>query len=192
MSSDHDDQHDDDHRVITDRVPAGVWLVEPGSSQINIRARSLFSLVPVNGFFEHFGGELRVDAEGVARGELNVQASSFRTGIDARDARLRSAEFFAVGEFPLISFEASSISPLARPEMRISEEERMTVEGQLRIQEAIIPLSFPATFIAHGDHLHVEGKVRIDHRAAGLGWTRPGLIGKSVRADIALTLKPAP
>lgn len=182
--------HEGEHRVVADRVPAGVWRVEERASQVNIRARSVFGLLPVNGFFERFGGELRTDQQGGAAGTLELRAASIQTGIDARDARLRSDEFLGADAHPVIDFELESVGPEVRHEMRLSDEERMTVTGRLRIRGRSIPLSFPATVIAHGDHLHIECKVRIDHHAAGLGWSRPGLIGKTVRAEVALTLNP--
>ena len=53
---------------------------------------------------------------------------------------------------------------------------------------AITLAAFTAYAIAHGDHLHLEGRATIDHAAAGLGWSKPGFVGKSVRTEIALTL----
>lgn len=180
------------HSVIVDRVPAGVWRVDPSGSQLNIRARSLFGLLPVNGFFERFEGELRAEANARVSGALAVEAASIRTGIDQRDRRLCSAEFLDVAAHPLIRFELASIGPGAAPELRLSEEQRMTLSGVLSVRGVEIPLSAPVTVIAHGDHLHLECRARIDHHAAGLGWKRPGLIGRAVSVEVALTLRLAP
>jgi polyisoprenoid-binding protein YceI len=186
-----DGAEEHEHVVIVDRVPAGVWIVDPAGSQVNFRTRSLFGLVPVNGIFERFAGELRVDAAGATTGSLNVRVDSIQTGIDSRDERLRSAEFFDARTHPDVVFVVESIGPRTQQEMRLSEEDRMTISGRLELKGTSIELSFPVTVIAHGDHIHIEGKVKIDHQAAGLGWTRPGIVGKTVRADVALTLNPS-
>jgi polyisoprenoid-binding protein YceI len=183
---------DDDHHVIVDRLPAGVWIVDPRGSQVNFRARTIFGLLPVNGMFASFEGEMRVDADGVASGTLNVESGSIETGIHRRDEHLSSPEFLDVIVHPRILFTLGSVQTRAQQDMRFSSEDQMLLTGQLKIRDTVIALELPVTVIAHGDHLHMEGKVRIDHRAHGLRWARPGLVGKTLRVEVALTLNPQP
>jgi polyisoprenoid-binding protein YceI len=174
-----------EHEVLT-RLPTGAWKVDPSSSQLNFRART-FLVLPVNGFFARFGGELTVDADGGVDGTLVVDTASVQTGIDRRDEQLRGTEFFATAQHPEMTFTVSStgVGPVD-----VFEQARIEVTGSLRIGDRSLALGFPATVILHGDHLHVEAHVAIDLSAAGLGWTRPGIVGRSARADVALTLRP--
>lgn len=167
--------------VLTDGLPAGTWTVDPNASQVNFRARTLFVL-PVNGFFQRFSGQLQVDRDGNASGALVIDTASLQTGIRRRDEHLRSADFFLVERHPEMTFTLESLD---------ADREGLNLKGSLRVRDRSLPLSFPVTAIAHGDHLHVEGRVVIDHTAAGLGWTRPGMVGRTARADVALTLQPA-
>lgn len=179
----HDHDHDHDHTLITDRLPEGVWVVDPGGSEVLFKARTIFGLLPVNGVFERFSGEMNVDADGAAHGKLVVEAASVGTGIRKRDEHLLSTDFLAALEHPQITFTLDGFEP--------SGEDHLDVTGSLQIRETTIPLSFTAYAIAHGDHLHLEGRATIDHDAAGLGWSKPGFVGKTVRTEIALTLSRA-
>lgn len=180
---DYDDDNDHDHTLIVDRLPTGVWEVEHGSSEVNFRAKALFGLIPVNGFFDEFSGELRVDEDGKARGTLVVQTGTLKTGIDRRDADLRSPRYLGSTEHPQMTFTLESIEP--------SGDDHLKLTGSLAVREKTIPLSFPVYAIQHGDHLHIEGRVQLDHHAAGFDWAKPGMVGKAVRADVALTLTSA-
>ena len=177
------DHHDHDHTLITDRLPEGFWAVDPDGSEVLFKARTIFGLLPVNGVFERFNGEMHVHPDGAAHGTLVVDATSIRTGIGRRDEHLISDDFLAAIEHPQITFTLESFEP--------SGEDHLNVTGELQIRDTTIPLSFTAYAIAHGDHLHLESRANIDQDAAGLGWTRPGFVGKSVRAEVARTLSRA-
>ncbi len=177
----HDDhEHDDhDHALIVDRLPAGVWRVDPRGSEVLFRARA-FGFLPVGGVFEAFGGELSVDAQGSASGRLVVQTVSVNTGLARRDASLRSGAYFDSARYPEMTFTLERLEA--------SGSDHLNLTGTLEIQQRSIPLTFPVYAIAHGDHLHLEGRVLVDHHAAGLGWARPLFIGRRARAEAALTL----
>jgi polyisoprenoid-binding protein YceI len=180
--SDHDHEHDPDHahELITDRLPEGTWQVDPDGSEVLFKARTIFGLLPVNGVFEQFSGELFVDAVGAARGTLVIEAASIGTGIGRRDEHLMSDDFLAALRYPHVTFTLESLEA--------SGEEHLNVTGDLQIRDTTIPLLFTAYVIAHGDHLHLEARATLDHDAAGLRWSKPGIIGKRVRAEVALTL----
>jgi polyisoprenoid-binding protein YceI len=184
---DHDehdhDEHDHDHTLIVDRLPEGAWQIDPHGSEVLFKARALFGLLPVTGVFERFGGEMTVDAEGAASGRLVVETASINSGIRRRDADLRSASYFDSDKYPQMTFTLDKLEP--------SGEDHLNVTGTLQIHHVSIPISFPVYAIAHGDHLHLEGRVTVDHDIAGLGWSKPALVGKMVRAEAALTLNPA-
>jgi polyisoprenoid-binding protein YceI len=178
---DHDGHdHDQDHALIVDRLPAGLWHVDRGSSEVNFRAKALFGLLPVNGFFDEFSGDLTVEEDGDAHGTLVVQTATLHSGIDRRDADLKSSRYLASDQYPQMTFTLESIQP--------GGDDHLTLTGKLTIREKTIPLSFPVYAIQHGDHLHIEGRVQVNHDAAGFDWAKPGMVAKAVRTDVALTL----
>jgi polyisoprenoid-binding protein YceI len=170
-----------EHEELVGGLPPGTWRVDPDSSQVNFRSRTLFVL-PVNGFFEQFGGELRVDGEGNASGSLVIETASLRTGVRRRDHDLRGARYFLVEQFPQMTFTIESLA---------ARGDGLELTGALVIRDRSLPLSFPVTAIAHGDHLHLEARVVVDHETAGLGWAKPGMVSRTARAEVALTLLPA-
>jgi polyisoprenoid-binding protein YceI len=177
---DHDPDHDHDHALIVDRLPEGHWTVDQHGSEVLFKARALFGLLPVAGIFQEFSGELAVDADGGVSGRLVVQTASVNSGIDRRDADLRSAAYFDSDTYPEMTFTVERLEP--------SGSEHLNMSGTLQIEQKSLPLRFPVYAIAHGDHLHLEGRVIVDHDAGGLGWSKPVLVGKRVRAEAALTL----
>jgi polyisoprenoid-binding protein YceI len=169
-----------EYEVLTDRLPTGNWRVDPDSSQLNFRARTLFVL-PVNGFFENFSGVLHIDQEGNASGALVIDTASIQTGLRGRDQHLRGADYFLAEQHPEMTFTVKSLT---------TGRDGLKLAGSLRIRDRSLPLSFPVTAIAHGDHLHIEGRAQVDLATGGLGWAKPGTVGPSARADVALTLQP--
>ncbi len=176
----HDHEHDHDHALIVDRLPEGTWKVDPDGSEVLFKGRAMFGLLPVNGVFSGFSGELEVDAAGTAAGTLTVEPGSITTGIAKRDTHLKSADFFDIERYPTFSFTLETIEP--------SSHDYLNLTGTLDVAGKRIPLSFPTYAIAHGDHLHLEGRMVVDYDAAGLKWSRPGMVGKKVKAGAALTL----
>jgi polyisoprenoid-binding protein YceI len=179
--NDHDHGHD--HVLVVDRLPEGRWQVDPDGSEVVFKARALFGLLPVTGVFERFAGELAVDSAGAASGRLVVETATIVTGIARRDADLRSAAYFDADQYPQMSFIVDAIEA--------GVNSHLTARGSLKLLDATIPLNFPVQAIVHGDHLHLEGSVKLDHDVAGLGWSKPVLVAKTVRAEAALTLNQA-
>ncbi len=177
---DHDGHDHDNHAVIVDRLPAGAWSIDPDGSDVFFKARALFGLLPVTGVFERISGGLMVDAQGGVNGQLVVETASVNSGVRRRDADLRSPAYFDSAQFPQMTFMIDALTP--------SGHDHLTATGSLQIQSTRIPLDFPVYAIAHGDHLHLEGSVKVDHDVAGLGWSKPLLVGKRVKAEAALTL----
>ena len=190
MTSQHDHpEHDDpeyeayeahDHTLILDRLPPGHWHIDPDSSEVLFRARALFGLVPVTGVFERFAGEIRVAEDGAASGRLEVEMASIYTRMRRRDAILRSDAYFGADQHPRMTFTLERFEP--------SGEDHLNAIGSLEIRGRTVPLSLPVLAIAHGDHLHLEGGVKLDHDVAGLGWSKPLLVSRMIRAEVALTL----
>ena len=176
----HDHDHEHDHTLIVDRLPEGEWQVDPHGSEALFKARALFGLLPVTGVFESFSGELSVDAAGAVDGRLVIQTASINSGVARRDADLRGSSYFDSAKYPEMTFTPEKIEP--------GGAEQLNLSGSLQIRDTSIPLKFPVYAIAHGDHLHLEGGVTIDHEAAGLGWSKPVVVGKRARAEVALTL----
>jgi polyisoprenoid-binding protein YceI len=175
----HDHEHDHAHSLIVDRLPAGVWTIDPHGSEVLFKAKA-FGFLPVVALFEEFAGELTADPAGGVGGTLAIQTASINSGWARRDERLRSAAYFDVEKHPQMTFTLTKIEP--------GGAEHLNLSGSLEVLGRPVPLSFPVYAIAHGDHLHLEGEVMVDHDLAGIGWSKPFFVGNRLKLETALTL----
>ena len=76
------------------------WNIDLGHSGVNFSIRHMV-ISKVRGRFAKFTGVLNLDDENVTRSvvEATIDASSIDTGVEQRDAHLRSADFFDVEKY---------------------------------------------------------------------------------------------
>jgi polyisoprenoid-binding protein YceI len=81
------------------------WIIEPGHTEVEFRARHMM-VTWVRGLFKDIQGRLELDWDRrlEASFEGEIDATGIWTGEPARDAHLRSADFFDVEKHPKISF----------------------------------------------------------------------------------------
>jgi polyisoprenoid-binding protein YceI len=161
-------------------LPEGTWRVDPEASELTFSSRGMFGLVPVHGTFGVYEGELVLDGREM-RGELRIQAATLNTKNKRRDAHLRSADFFHVTVHPTVTFSVIELVP--------SADGGLELAGTLRIRDNELRLQAPvqATLLA-ADRLRLDTNVSVDRDAAGVGWSKMGMIrGKAhLRASIVL------
>jgi polyisoprenoid-binding protein YceI len=162
------------------QLPAGTWEVDAKSSELGFGARGMFGLVPVHGHFGAFSGTLSVD-DASAHGELTVQAESLDTHNAKRDEHLRSADFFDVATHPTLAFELTGIES--------AENGQVTASGMLRIRESAVELQVPVTVSPAGsDRVVLSATVDVDRGAAGVGWSKLGMVKGKAHLSAKLTL----
>jgi polyisoprenoid-binding protein YceI len=162
-------------RTTAPTPPRGVWHVDATASTLEFRSRGMFGLVPVRGTFGDYEGTLTVDEQG-ARGVLRIAAASLDTGNEKRDAHLRSDDFFAVETHPTVTFSLAGIGV-------------ETLTGVLQIRDTKLEITAPITIVeASPTRLQLRTDVAVDRTAAGVGWSKLGMIqGKAhLHAHIAL------
>lgn len=162
-------------------LPAGRWRVDPQASELGFMARGMFGLAPARGTFGEFGGELAVDANG-ARGELRIAAATLDTGNAKRDVHLRSGDFFDAAAHPTVTFSLSDVRP--------ATDGGLTLTGLLHIHETQLQLTAPLdATLDDSNRLRLQTTLSVDRAAAGVGWSKLGMIkGKAhLHADLVLT-----
>jgi polyisoprenoid-binding protein YceI len=127
----------------------------------------MFGLAPVKGTFGTVDGELTVDTSG-ARGELRITAATLDTRNSKRDKHLRSADFFHAEQHPTIVFTLTDITH--------GPGDDLLATGVLRIRDNTLEITTPLAVTAHDDHLHLSTEISVDRTAAGLGWSKLGMI----------------
>jgi len=86
---------------------AGAWVFDPSHSSVEFVARHLM-VSKVRGGFSTFSGTVTVaDPVEDSRVEVAIDAASFTSGDDNRDAHVRGEDFLDVERFPALTFKGS-------------------------------------------------------------------------------------
>jgi polyisoprenoid-binding protein YceI len=135
----------------------GKWVIDPSNSNVTFSVRHLVS--KVTGSFGEFKGEADV-LEDISNSTVYgvADVTTITTDDEDRDARLRSPEFFDVGNHPTITFKTNRWN-----ESEASDE--ITLEGELTIRDVTQPVTFVGEF----------GSVQVDE------------VTGQTRADLKLT-----
>jgi polyisoprenoid-binding protein YceI len=164
----------------TAELPEGTWRVDPEASEVTFSSRGMFGLVPVRGTFGVYEGELVLDGRNV-HGELRIQAATLNTNNKKRDTHLRSADFFHVTVHPTVTFSVIELVP--------SADGMLHLAGTLRIRDNELRIDTPveARRLAD-DRLHLATKVSVDRDAAGVGWSKMGMIRGKAHLGASIVL----
>jgi polyisoprenoid-binding protein YceI len=116
------------------------WKVDNAHTSLEFSARHMM-VSTVKGHFNEFSGEVEIDPDDLTRSwaKAEIQVGSVDTREDRRDAHLRSADFFDVEKFPLITYKSGKI------ESRGSNQFR--VEGELTIKGVTRPIELDVEFL---------------------------------------------
>lgn len=93
------------------------WKVDPYHTSLNFTiSHSNISLV--NGKFLDYTGVLTMDGETLSNAsfDFTVKVKSINTNVDDRDNHLRSADFFEVEKYPLMTFKSTKIAATDKPD----------------------------------------------------------------------------
>ncbi|MCG2623503.1 YceI family protein [Arthrobacter sp. I2-34] len=115
----------------------GVWKLDMSHSEIGFTVRHA-GISKVRGRFTSAEAEARV-GESLADSTLHatVQTASFDSGDANRDAHVRSADFFDVEQFPVMTFKATSVE---------GDGEDYTLTGDLTIRDVTKPVELEVEF----------------------------------------------
>jgi polyisoprenoid-binding protein YceI len=131
------------------QLPNGTWQVDPVHSSVEFHVKHL-GIATVKGHFSQFEGTLE-SSDGAAKAYGTVQVASVDTREPARDAHLRSADFFEVDRYPQITFSSRSIRP--------RDEDEFEIEGELTIHGVSRPVTLQAEL--QGTQTDPQGNQRI-------------------------------
>ena len=188
------------------RIGLFFWMALAVSAAIPVSASETFTADPahsyigftvshmviskVKGHFGEFTGTLLYDAKDPAKSSVqgSIKAASIDTGVDKRDAHLRSADFFDVEKFPEITFASKKVEKRGSGMVAIG---MLTIKGVSRRVEIPFKVLGPAKDPWGGERLGVEvTPFTIDRRDFGLTWnttleTGGVLVGNDITIELA-------
>jgi polyisoprenoid-binding protein YceI len=165
------------------------WRIDAAHSTIGFAVKHM-RFTTVHGRFSAVAGTIRLAPDHIARSRVDVtiDTASIDTGVGARDAHLRSADFFDVERYPVASFHSTRVAGTAH---------RLVVDGDLTIRGVTQPISLTGAYQGTGidpsgvEVAGFEATGRLDRKAFGLGWNQAlesggVLVGNEVRLTLEL------
>lgn len=166
------------------------WKLDNAHTQIAFSAKHMM-VTTVRGTFHDVEGTVRLDEADPTRshGEFRVRAASVDTTFAARDAHLRSPDFFDVERYPDITFVSTRI--------RRTGDDEFAVTGDLTIRDMTRPVTFEVELdgivpgMRGGRHAGLSAKTKLARDDWGLNWNvaleQGGwLVGKEIKLEITI------
>lgn len=150
------------------------WTLDPTHTLVGFSAKHMM-FTTVRGKFNEVRGTIRIDAQNPKRSEVEVEipAASIDTGVEQRDAHLRSADFLDVENHPLITFRSRRIEGAPRnPGDRFRVIGDLTIRGTTR--EVVLDATYEGVGVDPwgGQRAGFSASTKIDRRDFGLTWNQ--------------------
>jgi polyisoprenoid-binding protein YceI len=145
------------------------WTTDPDHVTIQFAAKHMI-VATVRGHFADYAIDLDIDSENLTNSgaTVTIQAASLETRNEDRNAHLRSADFFDVENYPVITFVSRSIEQRGKTDFRI--------HGDLTIRDVTRPITFEADVIGPfvdpwgGERISLSATSKVNRKAFGLTW----------------------
>jgi polyisoprenoid-binding protein YceI len=150
-------------------IKPGTYKIDPIHSRIGFIARHAM-VTKVRGSFNEFSGSGFFDPEDPSKShlELNIEAASIDTRNADRDAHLRSNDFFAMDQFPKISFVSTAVEELS--DVRYGVTGDLTIKGITR--QVTIEFEYTGRSVdpQGNERIGFEGTTRVNRKEWGVNW----------------------
>jgi polyisoprenoid-binding protein YceI len=154
--------------LLRDGTLAGSWTLDPARSEVRLKTRHTWGLLPLTAVFGQVSGSGTVTAAGEVSGVIAVAAASLNTKNKQRDQHLRSAAFFDVANHPDLTYTVDSVRPAA---------DGARVDGRLTVRDQTRPAPFDAAVSAgaDGNEVTLDGALQVNRGDFGLTWNFTGI-----------------
>ncbi len=148
-----------------------VWSIDPAHTEVSFAVKHLM-ISTVRGRFADVRGTIRLDENDVTTASVDAEiaTASIDTRQEQRDTHLRSADFFEVEKYPLITFRSRSVERV--------KGERYRIIGDLTIRDVTREVVLEGSDEGRGkdpwggDRLAFSATTAIDRRDFGLTWNQ--------------------
>jgi polyisoprenoid-binding protein YceI len=177
---------------MTTAAATRTFQIDKTHSEATFQVRHL--ITRVRGNFSDFDGTIEFDESRPEQSSVlfTIQAASINTNVADRDAHLRSSDFFAVEQYPTITFRSTAIAPRGGQHFEVTGD--LTMRGVTR--QVVIPVSFLGTATDPWGNQKVafEGEVTLNRKDFGLNWnaaleTGGFLVGDEVKVSLSIQAK---
>ena len=174
---------------------ADIYSIDPTNSFVTFSVKHL-GLSSVKGQFRDLQGLIVLDNGIITEARATIQVKSVDTGVQQRDDRLRSADFFDAPNYPTISFETKRITKNRVYGKRHNIwDGGLTVVGELTMHGVTRKLQFaakqngPSKDLSGNMRIGLEAKTRLKRKDYGLVFnqaleTGTQVVGEEVEIEL--------
>jgi polyisoprenoid-binding protein YceI len=110
---------------------ASTWQIDPVHTNIQFSVRHLM-ISNVKGVFHKFNGVFEIDDKDITKtkASVTIDVASIDTGIEKRDEDLRSANFFEVAKYPIMTFVSKKFMRVGANKFKMTGD--LTMHGVTR------------------------------------------------------------
>src|SRR6266851_2791707 len=166
------------------------WQIDPAHSAAHFSVRHLM-ISNVRGEFTKLSGSALINPADRTKStaEITIEAASINTREPQRDEHLRSADFFDVANYPVLTFRSKRIESLGAETFKLTGD--LTIRGVTKevtfdVEGPTPPVKDPWGYIRAG----VTASTKVNRKDFGLVWnalTEAG--GVVVGDDVKITIE---
>jgi len=147
------------------------FQIDNDHTAVGFAARHML-LSTVRGRFNNYRTQLELDTDDLtqSRVEVDIDAGSVDTAVPARDAHLRSQDFFDVEHYPTLRFVSRKVERLYPAHFRVTGE--LTIKDTTREIALDVEFGGIAEDLVAGTRLGFIAKGSIERREFGLLWDK--------------------
>lgn len=147
------------------------WEIDSSHSSVHFSVRHLV-IAKVRGAFARWSGTVQVPDGDFSKATVSVtiDASSIQTGVDQRDAHLKSPDFFDVAEHPELRFVGRRVEPRSLSELDVVGD--LTIKGITREVVLRVEQHGQAKDPWGNQRAAFTAKTSIDRKEFGLTWNQ--------------------
>ena len=162
------------------RAQVPVFEVTPVTSTIKFDVKAS---VPIAGNFDKWDAVLTFPSKDVTSGvlDINIQAASVNTGSGMKNNKLKSKDFFDVGQSPLITFKSTKVVQTGPTTFDVAGD--FSIRGVSRSETLTLAISGKGTGAGT-----INGAMAFDRRAYGMNSGIP-FIKIADRVEVTIDLK---
>ncbi|HTR20504.1 MAG TPA: YceI family protein [Gemmatimonadales bacterium] len=151
--------------------PRTAWQIDPTHTDVEFTVRHLM-ISNVKGRFANATGAASFDLEnpGKAALEVTIPVATIDTGVEQRDAHLRSPDFFDAPSFPAMTYRARRVEGDLTGHFRLIGD--LTIRGVTREVPLDVTLEGRANDPWGNERLGYHATGKIDRREFGLTWNQ--------------------
>jgi polyisoprenoid-binding protein YceI len=146
------------------------WSIDPVHSHAQFKVKHMM-ISNVKGEFSGITGSLILDGTEIAKSQVTVSidATTINTRDAQRDGHLKSADFFDVEKFPVLTFTSTSISKQADGELAVAGD--LSLHGVTR--NVVFHVDGPSASVKDpwgNTRMGLSATTRINRKDFGLTW----------------------